>query len=613
MNQIDLHYLHNVLLRKLPFTISGNISAESLIFDFLKSVAESHLLGDNNDIKFIMGGYSKIKFNNLNEIFEPQKWKTDRLNSFFYYDYENDGVEKTITIYQYFLKKLFTNQNKPYRNITNIICDNNHSGNNFRVKIVKTKSKKIRLLYNIRERVIEAIIPMNFFNPHFLIDEIDDLDSDLIVRGTKNNYQYFRKQKLVNDEANEENKKEELLKRIFSDATYKNLTDPINCFTKIDVDKLSNHLNLNFVDEKNADSINEILYLFLTAGLLSFLLGMCSIEYFVSVANNVKSKKLSVGSIAVGYHSDHLDKNYRALFNILTNHIAANLASQLLLDYNMAQEFTDIRMNQLDFLKRFKEYYGLRQSNGEDIHDEERSKAISQNSDKNICEFLDDNDYSTKLINNWFGTGFNDYLSKILSAERIDYGMYQSVHTNQSSHIDTCKKINLFYQKLNLDEYSKTTKGLTIKKKHYNLNSTADSDNNALVNIYLPHMLIEHIKNEHKENCTIKCKCVDNKILIDVHYNSDIPVPSLIVKLSEYHKTENNKGNFSSFLISNYNAIRAVGDLKIYDGNERFSLSLKNDFKVKLESNNGIFEYIGSSADLVPTSHLIYELTYQLY
>jgi hypothetical protein len=404
------------------------------------------------------------------------------------------------------------------------------------------------------------------------------------------------------------------LKRIFSDDTYKNLADPISCFSKIDIDKLSNHLNLNSEDGNHVDSINEILYLFLTAGLLSFLLGMCGIEYFVSVANNVKSKKLSVGSIAVGYHSDHLDKNYRALFNILTNHIASNLASQLLLDYNMAQEFTDIRMNQLIFLSKFKEYYGLKNVvTGEDVHDELRCDAISKNLEKEFSEFLNENNFTSDLINNWFGIGFHNYLSEVLKADRIDYGMYQSVHSNQSNYIDTCKTKNLFYKKLKFNEGSTTVKGLSIKKNSYSLNSTDEIDNNALINIYLPHMLIQQIEKEYHEKCTIKCKCVNNKILIDVVYEESILVLILIDKFNDYHNTGKSSGNFSSFLISNYNAIRAVGDLKINDGNGRFSLSIKNDFKVKLESNNEIFEYIGNSADLAPTNHLIYELTYQLY
>ena len=54
---------------------------------------------------------------------------------------------------------------------------------------------------------------------------------------------------------------------------------------------------------------------------------------------------------------------------------------------------------------------------------------------------LGSNIYSKEEMENSFGKGFLDYLNKVLSYEKIDWGLYEGFHGNA----ECCKQIKRFY------------------------------------------------------------------------------------------------------------------------------------------------------------------------
>lgn len=143
-NNISISDLQDKILLELPYTVSGNVFIEKRIFNFLAKVSEYEVFNKNEDIRFLMAGYSKIKVNDLHNIIN-KKWETDTLQSFFYRDKQKDNIENEITIYQYCLDFLLKKSNSKSKNITNIICDNNFSGHNIRI-VLDDKAPKIMAL-----------------------------------------------------------------------------------------------------------------------------------------------------------------------------------------------------------------------------------------------------------------------------------------------------------------------------------------------------------------------------------------------------------------------------------------------------------------------------------
>lgn len=593
--EISIHSLYNDILKELPFTISGNSSIENTLFKFLQRVAESPFLTDNSKVKFVMGGFAKIELLDLTHLFKNE-WKTKRMKSFFFYDYEEDEVEFLLTIYQYCLNILTINNDGNTKSVTNFICDNNYSGVNFRVKIV-SNINKIKVVFNRRDNVLEANIPQAFFNSDFDKETLSS-ESKLelnIERSKTNLYQYFRNKKAPSIE--------NVVNNIFNSE-----------FTPI---KLKNNFNdfiLNVNIEDNLKSIillnptantNEIFYLFYIAGLLSYLLN-CKIEYFTSVANTVGGRKYSLGSIAVGYKSDKLDNDTRAFFSIISNHLASNLASQILLDSSKMRNYLSKRLTQEKFLKDFVEHYKLVSNKPHSQENNIENKILPIESDKNSYNF-NNCIYSKKEIIELFGEGILDYLEKLINEKLLSWGMYEGF---QSAPGICCMNFNLFYGKNRL----KDGNGIDIK-----LNSNQIDPNNLITpilkpktNVYLPHLLIKTlIEDQKRTNPEIVTRTEDSKAIIEVKYSEDVELEKLTIALNHDSSVG---GSFPDFIRDNYSAFRICGDLVIKDKDESFLISLKEDFKEYDDEEGKLkLNFIGNSNNLKPTKELIFEIHYNLF
>lgn len=597
---ISIHSLYNDVLKELPFTVSGNASIEKTIFHFLQKVAESPFLVDNKQVKFVMGGFAKIKLYDLKHLFQ-QRWETTRLRSFFFYDYEDDDVELLLSIYQDCLARLTEQETggiKSTKNITNIICDNNYGGVNFRVKVVDNVSK-IKITYNRRDHVLEALIPKSFYNGTFNINELTANLENLIpnVERSKHNvYEYFRKDNASNYQA--------LIEKIFNSqntpAAFKD--DFKNFILNAHIEE---SVKKNFLNNSTA-KMQDIYCLFFVGGLLAHLLD-CNIEYFTSVANTVGGCKYSLGSIAVGYKSEQLSNDTRAFFSITSNHIASNLASQILLDNSNMQGYITKRKEQEQFIKDFLSHFGLESHTP---HDGKQGNKNINLSNKCLTETLgifslSGNSYKKLEIETSFGIGFFNYLNSVLVCNYIDWGLYEGFHSDAVC----CKGLNKFYEKSKVTDCNKL--GLTLTMNQINPNEEKTTIEKPIANVYLPHSLISTLESDSKRKIeSIKTETIGSKACIVVEYENDIEISELTKALN---KETSVGGSFITFIKENYEAFRTCGDMIIKETSGLFQISLKNDFKVISEKGNTNFVFVGNPNPIVSSKQLTFEIHYNLF
>lgn len=597
---ISIHNLYNDVLKELPFTVSGNASIEKTIFRFLQKVAESPFLVENKQIKFVMGGFAKIKLHDLQHLFQ-QRWEAKRLNSFFYYDYEEDDVELLLSIYQYCLSVITEETidgNTRTKNITNIICDNNYGGVNFRIKVASNISK-IKIIFNRRDNVLEALIPKSFYKPTFNVNELISESTGIIPkveRSKLNLYEYFRKDSSSNY-------------NILIDKIFETGKTPANFKASFQDFVLNAHIDAsvkqNILNNETA-KMEDIYCLFFVGGLLAYLLN-CNIEYFTSVANTVGGRKYSLGSIAVGYKSEQLSNDTRAFFSITSNHIASNLASQILLDSSNMQYYLTRRLEQEQFIKDFLAHYSLEshtphcgKNNGTDFN-----IANKELTEEDGVYSLGSNSYKKAEIEKSFGKGFSNYLQQVLNSNQIDWGLYEGFHGGAKC----CKTINKFYEKCKKTDCDGI--GLTLQANQINPNNEATNLDKPIANVYLPHLLIDTINGDTtKPIVSIKTETKGAKAFIEVEYKNEIDIGNLITALNI--ETEVG-GSFPNFIKESYEAFRVCGDLVIKETTGTFKISLKNDFKVITENNKTNFVFVGNPNPIVATKTLTFEIHYNLF
>ena len=627
-NELSIHSLHNDILRNLPFTVSGNAAIERSIFQFLQKVAESPFLLTNKQIKFVMGGFAKININNLQDLFQ-ENWVTERLRSFFFYDYEDDDVELLLSIYHECIRILTEeelNGVSVSKNLTNIICDNNYGGINFRVKVVEGISK-IKITHIKRERVLEALIPRSFYKEDFNVLELSSATAKNpvnIERSKDNPYEFFRVEGKVGNY-------QELLEQIYEENyTPQKFRESSEDF--ILNSHISESIKNKYLKNPNA-KINEIYSLFYLSGLFAYLLD-CNIEYFTSVTNNVGGCKHSLGSIAVGYKEDFLDNDIRAFFNICSNHIASNLATQIILDSNDMQYYVLRRKFQEQFIENLLKHIGLynqtsnenETSTGNKIpanetplygkpHDgylsrnhfvvDEGKIKIIETSKKDFV--LGVANYKKKDVESSFGENFIQYLVEVLKSDEIDYGLYETFHSYSTS----CPKINKFYEYYKNKDCSGV--GIKLTENQINLNQDSKEVSPQRLNVYLPHLLIttlEKEKDEDRKFEEIITDTIGSVVVIKVKYKNEINLKGLI---NSFLKGEG--GSFNTFIRANYEAFRTCGDLIIKDTlSDKFRVSLKNDFKIEsINSEKKKFVFIGNPNSSVSTKEITFEIHYNLF
>jgi hypothetical protein len=592
--EISIHSLYNDVLKELPFTISGNVSIDKTIFQFLQKVAESPFLVDNKQIKFLMGGFAKIQLYDLKQLFQAGKWETKRLENYFFYDYEDDDVLLMLSLYGNCLKiltKSDTDTNSQTKGITNIICDNNYGGVNFRIKI-KDELSKIKIVFNRRDNVLECSIPKCFYNNKFNLDELTSAtEQPNVARSVDNDYEFYRAT------TQEDVKFEDLFKKIFNTqyipskfkANFKNFILNV---------KIEENIKTSILKNSEA-KINEIYFLIYSAGLLAYLHD-CNIEYFTSVANTIGNQKKSLGSIAVGYKSDSLSNDLRSFFSIISNHLATNLASQIILDTSRTSMYIQYRNELENFILDFCVHFSLGVSS---LHDKNFIFDKSLTEEIGFYE-INNRKYTKKEIEFLFGEGIIEYLQKVINNQLIDYGMYEGFHASTK----TTGGVNLFYK-----SFHKTGclgLGIVLQENQINPNKSKNNISKPLANVYLPHKLIDYLQSDskHKIN-TIITKTLSASAIIEVTYKYDINLGLLLDNIKS-----NINGSFISFLIKDYNAFLICGDLIVKDAKSNFSISLKNDFKPIYGEFGQVrsLQYISNHTNMSETKNLIFEIQYNL-
>lgn len=579
---LTINDLYKNVLSKLPFAIGGKVNIEREIFTFLKVLAESQLLSkDSQKLKFIMAGFAKIKAKDILNLYSLESWETNKLKSFFYYDYEEDDIVPLMSVYQSFLSELTDGK----KNITNIICDNNLSGVNFRVKIT-SEYEKIRINYNVREHVLEGYIPSSFFIEDKRILYKEDYANMLVQRSLDNRYEFFRSNNTDDSEF-----KTLLSKILIKDVNLLKM-NPKDYFLR--PERLSDRLKDALANDSFA--LNEILFLFITAGCLSYLLD-CNIEYFTSTANEINGKKHSLGSIAVGFKGEYIEPDLRSLFSIISNHVAMNLSTQILMDVSLLNKYIAKRKKFNRIINDFEAQFDLDME-----HAEPKKGEYTLVTQDNIVE-LNKNKYSVNEIDSLFGEGMVEYLQAVLNNDKIDYGMYYGFH----NRFPISKCLNKVY------EYYITENclGLEIKLEKNPTDPAKKMKGKPIINVYLPHLLISEILKDKKRKCTnVKTSVWGSSLLVQVDYKEKVLLVDLVRSITSTGK----KGSFPNFLIKNLEAFLTCGDLVIKDKDDRFQISLKNDFKILFEKEKLIsIEYTGNIGSIVNTKSIIFELNYNLF
>ncbi len=370
--------------------------------------------------------------------------------------------------------------------------------------------------------------------------------------------------------------------------------------------KIENSVKKSILRNQEAN-FEEIYCLFYVAGLLSYLLD-CNIEYFTSVANTVGGCKYSLGSIAVGYKTEILSNDTRAFFSIISNHIASNLASQILLESNNMKYYLTMREGQEQFISNFSLHYELGTNS---LHCGKKNEEGYSLKNKNLTtDFvfpLNWTNYTKEEIEKSFGEGFIEYLKTVLDHEEIDWGMYEGYH----GLADCCNKVNSFYKKYIISDCS----GLDLVLLDNQINPKKEEVKiiKPKVNVYLPHLLINKIENDKKRKVeVINTKTEKAKAIIEVKYEQPINIMHLVEALVKDTKAG---GSFPDFIRNNYDAFRICGDLVVKGPKDLFEISLKNDFKVVSvkEGSPTKLLFIGNPNPIKETNELTFEIHYNLF
>jgi hypothetical protein len=586
MNNIST--LYNDILKKIPFSICGSEDSaiEDKIFDTLNNLSTS-----NFNISFLMGGFAKIKLDSIAKIF-GNEWKTEKLKAYYFNDLKRNDSEGLLAVYQYIISFLTNNQ----KNSTNIFCDNNYGGLNFNISI-SSKIKKINIVHDNRNDCIEVLIPKDFFNKNFDYDtfkeEITKLDKPFSNSSKKN---ILFPIAFLSDYS-------EVIKIVFSEKfsldSYK--------FKPVDY-VLSSFAADNFKKEvlrNESANMDELYYLILAFGIICFMREL-KIDFFTSVVKTHGYKKYSLGTLAIGYIPKKLNLDCKAGLAIITNHIAANLSAQILINSTDMQYYQTKRKEQVEFIKNFIIHYGLELNIPHNGKANGTIMVVTNNEiDINSSEYsFNSIKYSKIEIENSFGKGIIEYLSQVIKSKNLDWGMYEGFHGNAVC----CNEINLFYKKFFPHDCDGL--GLILKQNQEGIDKSDKVIEKPIANVYLPHLLVKTIfsdDNHPTENIITKNE--NCKAIIMVIYKNEIDIKKLVTALSK----DGANGSFKSFLTNNYDAFRICGDLVIKDKNNTFLLSLKNDFKKQTINDKISFVFIGNMGPIINTKELIFEIHYNLF
>ncbi len=319
--------LYRQLLRRFNFSIGGYSNPEKEVSDFFYKLCKNELIYQNESIRLLMFGFAQLSVNNINEI-DLDKWETKPLSKFNYFDYSSGYAEVLLSFYIHCLNEICGN-----KRATNIISENIRRDINIRIYIDK-KETSFQFKENKRLDALEIVVPSCIFN---------DIDSVIDLNSFKDASSAEIKSFVIQDDDLEHEYKIDSTVQTETKNAYEELAKKVLKIQPKDfLNNISTYLPSKAVQEKikqrtlrkHDAKLEEILAVAYSASLFCYFFD-CTMEYYVSVSNVSLGKKYSLGSIAVGTkNGTELSYDERAMFSIISNHIASNLSAQLVFETN---------------------------------------------------------------------------------------------------------------------------------------------------------------------------------------------------------------------------------------------------------------------------------------
>lgn len=553
--------LYRQLLKRFNFSIGGYSNPEKEVSDFFYKLCKNELVYQNESIRVLMFGFAQLSFNDINEI-DLDKWETKPLSKFNYFDYSSGYAEVLLSLYIHCLNEICNN-----RRATNIISENIRRDINLRVIVDKTETEFL-FRENKRLEALEIIVPgKSIFNDcnqmAYINSFIDSNDSEIECFVTQDDE--FEHEYKIDPDSQSKYKKcyEELALKVLKVQPKDFLAGIDTYLPSKSVQERIKHRTLRNPDANLADII-AVAY---SASLFCYFFD-CHVEYFVSVSNVSLNKKYSLGSLAVGVkNGEELTFDERAMFSIISNHIASNLSAQIIFDNNKEIKRKSLRA------KLKNTYNSLKEAAPEPLHGTEE---INDTQFDEIKKIVTDNEPI-------FSKGFVKYLDD-LKKENSNYISKYCLLELKVNEFCSCKikKAPHQFSKLKVDE----------PKCHNPIG------NMSLINIPFINGIFSKLT-EKRDGiaCEIKDKKIDgNKIIFEVKYSKDFPIEDFYKKLKISHP-----GNLiATYFIENYSLLDAHGIFKIVDNddkeifNSREMINMVVDKKLILNESH----FVSNSTDL---------------
>lgn len=553
--------LYRQLLRRFNFSIGGYSNPEKEVSDFFYKLCKNELIYQNESIRLLMFGFAQLSVNDINEI-NLDKWETKPLSKFNYFDYSSGYAEVLLSLYIHCLNEICDN-----KRATNIISESIRRDINLRIFIDKNE-KKFQFRENKRLEALEIIVPGNIFN---------DIDSAIDLNAFKDSKNAEIKNFVTQDEDFEHEYKIDSATQTQFKQCYEELAKKVlKIQPKEFLNAIDTYLPSKSIQEKikqktlrNPDAnLADILAVAYSASLFCYFFD-CSVEYFVSVSNVSLDKKYSLGSIAVGIKNGaELSYDERAMFSIISNHIASNLSAQII--FNNSKEIKRKALR-TDLKEKYNSLKDIEPANP--LHGTE---AIEQAQLEAIKNVVTENESA-------FSKEFNNYLDKLKTENSNHISKYCLVELKENEFCG-CKIDKPVHQ------FSKPT---VAEPKCHN-----PIGNMTLVNIpFINGLFSKLTESRNNITCTIKDKKIEGKqIVFEVEYSSDFPIEEFYRKLKLSHKGD----LIGTYFIENYSLLDAHGIFKIIDKdkkeifNSREMINMVIDKKLILNESH----FLTESSDL---------------
>jgi hypothetical protein len=535
-----LQRLYKEVLDKFPFSISGYHDSNKEYENFFRSICKfQESLEEDNKIHFTISGFAELDVSSGLSDAELDLWATKPLKNLLFNDNYLGFSEPILSLYVFLLEQLTCSKKK----VVNILADN--VNNSILIKILLNQNlEEIQFSFIKSDNTLLIEVPLLYFKNikedkklplHNLFGKLD-YEKDLIVtrEGISSAYcisidesKRSKFKSIANETVNlksiktiaksrPENVYDELLKKVFKNDGYE------------------------------PEEINALIF---ASSLLCYFYD-CSLTYFVSTARVANNKRYTLGAMGIGLKSgNELSDHDKALYLILVNHLASNLATQIVRDNNKYLRYSLMLRQQYELLSDFNEKVMGQKPDGLNhcsVKIEEKHVTECQTFFQNKKSDFDEAGLQY----------FYEYvLNTFIEGEFTDRGLFTSIHLPKNAEV---KAKNILYT---------NAKSVGIK---------IDGNEEPIINVVLLHKLISTIKERTKlKNFSVEF--LGEKDFLEVTFEFENSVSVGKFKRSLDGTRTNGPGDVGQFFIDYYEQFMIAGNICILDETEKVIVDFDKD------------------------------------